>query len=121
MYTIYKKNSASEKQSLVWSGQFVGRSLRIGKDSRVHIWSGWQWYFAQQQTIHMNRLSWALGGVSYHHHQWRFERFDAPRSSPQALQLAESLSNRWPRPVQPHKLAYIEGLYMSTFVIIRLL
>ena len=87
------------RSSLVWGGQFVSHSLRVGRDSRVHIWNGWWRRLAQDQTVHMNRLSCALGGVLNHHHQWRLERFDAPRSGPQALQLAESLPNRWPRSI----------------------
>jgi len=52
---------------------------------RVHISKGWWWCFAQEQAVHMNRLSCALGRVFNHHHQWRFEGFDAPRSGPQTL------------------------------------
>jgi len=38
--------------------------------------------FAQEQTVHMNGLSCALGCVLNHHHQWRLKGFDAPRSGP---------------------------------------
>ena len=63
----------------------------------------------------------ALNCMSDHHRQWRFKRFDAPRSGPQTLELAEALPNRWPRPIQPNKLAYFKRDDMRTFIVIRLL
>ena len=70
---------------LVLGGQSVGHGFGVGKDSRVHIWRGWWWCPTQDQTVHMNRLSGALHGVFYHHHQWRLKRFDPPWPCPQAL------------------------------------
>ena len=68
--------------SRVWGVQSICFRLRVGRDSRVCFWNGWRWCFAQEQTVHMNGLSCALGCMLDYYHQWRLEGFDAPRSGP---------------------------------------